>query len=117
MKRFWKHTGLALLYLALFLLVQMWAGGMFAIGGVFSALLDSAGRLTPFLYDSVMVHFADMMDVVMLLCYVATFGVLYALLIAHREPGACCPRWGCAGPAARRCFGRPCCSGLRPSLP
>ncbi|MGI5883943.1 MAG: CPBP family intramembrane glutamic endopeptidase [Candidatus Spyradocola sp.] len=112
MKRFWKHTGLALLYLALFLLVQMWAGGMFAIGGVFSALLDSAGRLTPFLYDSVMVHFADMMDVVMLLCYVATFGVLYALLIAQQGTRGVLPAMGLRRPRSPEMLWAPMLLGL-----
>lgn len=98
MKKFWKHTGLALLYLAVFLLVQMWAGGLFTYGSLFSSLLASGGRLTPNVYENVYAHFWDMMDVVMVLCYIATFGMLCGLLIAQQGTRGILPAMGLRKP-------------------
>lgn len=112
MKKFWKHTGLALLYLAVFLLVQMWAGGLFTYGSLFSSLLASGGRLTPNVYENVYAHFWDMMDVVMVLCYIATFGMLCGLLIAQQGTRGILPAMGLRKPRSPEMLWAPMLLGL-----
>ena len=112
MKKFWKHTGLALLYLAVFLLVQMWAGGLFTYGSLFSSLLASGGRLMPNVYENVYAHFWDMMDVVMVLCYIATFGMLCGLLIAQQGTRGILPAMGLRKPRTPEMLWAPMLLGL-----
>ncbi len=94
MKRFWKHVGLALIYLAVFLGVQMWVGGAFSFACSFSAVLSSAGRIASDLPWRVMQIFNDNMDVMMLLCYVGTFGLLCGLLVAQQGARRLLPSMG-----------------------
>ena len=86
-KKFFLHAGLAASYLALFLFIQLWISGLFSFGCTFSVLSSTGGDiLMPSLMDSVTQLCLELMDVMMLLCYLATLPVFYALALAQRGP-------------------------------
>lgn len=86
-KKFFLHAGLAASYLALFLFIQLWISGLFSFGCTFSVLSSTGGDiLMPSLMDSVTQLCLELMDVIMLLCYLATLPVFYALALAQRGP-------------------------------
>ena len=80
MKNFFKHAGLAAGYLVLFFGVQVWAGSMFALGGLLPALFGGTADFES-AYAGVYAALDRNLYLVQLLCYAALLLLLYALLL------------------------------------
>ena len=85
-KQFFKHTGLALGYLAVFFLLQYWVSSLYLVGA--GAALGFRGLVDPDAITEALVNISfEQVDVIMLLAYAASLAFFGCFLFAE-QPGA-----------------------------